>query len=287
VANRKIFLIPDEVVHGISNYVEVTSFEDLNEYMELIQSEESYDMELIIKNDLEIESFNAYGFVEESKRAYDIELVYKNGEYKVKEVQFEELSAIFQQLINNEKIEVSDWEMLEPLPKRKNNYDEILTIKYLKKSSLKTILIIVGILPIVVLLMTMFDLDIITGLIASLIVSIVVGFFMYATLTRKLIHMINQQESIIGYKIDEVFKNEDFTIGDYYSGRGSRNSVFFVSSVGEVILLRECVDTAALKKVIFSRSDEKKVAITLVNGAKINLRMLPRCAEEFQKWLEL
>lgn len=146
--NRKILLVPDEVVHGITNYVEVTSFEDLNEYMELIQSEEEYTIELIVKNDLEIESFDTVAFVDEFEHSgYDIMIIFKNGEYKIKEVQFEELSSITQQLINNEIIEVSDWDNMGTFPiNKKENYNDILTIKYLKKSSLMMFIIIIGIM---------------------------------------------------------------------------------------------------------------------------------------------
>ena len=291
--NRKILLCPDETVHGITNYIVINSFEDLNEYMDLIQSEEMYTIELIVKDDSDIDTFFAVGYLDKNSRVYEIELLLKNNECKAKVVEFEEMSALIQQLLNNEIIEEPlMWESLGSLPAigkkgKEKNHDEILTIKYLKKSNLKTAFIVVGILFVFGFLMALFELGIIAGLILSFILSIVVGFFTYIIPAGRLMHMVNQQESMIGYKIDEVFKNENFTIGDFYSGRSKRNSVFFIDSTGEVILIRACVDEAALKRVIFSRSPEKKVTITLVNGAKVKVRMPPKCAEEIQRWIEM
>ena len=131
----------------------------------------------------------------------------------------------------------------------------------------------------------MIELGVIVGLTASLIVAIAIGLPMYAIPTGRLMNLIKKQESIIGYKIDEVFIKEDFTVGDYQAGRGSRNNVFIITSAGDVILLRECVDKATLKNVIFD-SDEKKVTITLVNGARVNLRMSLKCAEEIHRWID-
>ena len=82
MTNREILLKPDSFVHGISNFIKVSSIEDLNEHMDLIQSEKIYYIELIFENDSNIESFNATGYVgvgtTKDKRTYEAEFFLKN-----------------------------------------------------------------------------------------------------------------------------------------------------------------------------------------------------------------
>lgn len=282
--NRRVLLNPDEI--GISDFIEITSFEDLKEHIDLIQSEE-YSIELIVENDFEIDSFLAiYTGEAKGKRIYEVEFALKSREYKVKEVQFEELSSLIQQLINNEKFDLSEWQTI--IMSEKDGHDDILTINYFKKLNMKTTLSVVGIMFIAAFIMMLFRFDnIIIGLVSSMILSIIVGFSMFALSIGRLMKMVNQQEIIIGYKIDEVFKNKDFTIGDFYSEKRSRNRDFYIDLAGEVILLRECVDTVSLRNIILSENKEKRVVITLVSGVKIRVKMSPVCAKEIQRWIDM
>jgi len=287
--NRKILLNPDELVHGISNFVEITSFADLKEHMDLMQSEEMYGIELFVENDEEIDTFFATGYAHgknsiNNSRVYEVEFLFRNREYKFKEVQFEELSTLVQQLLNNEKIDLSEWES-QFIGNKKINYDEILTVKYLKKSNLMVYLA-PGFIFVAVFLMMFIEANF------GLVVSFVVGLFvsiavMLTSSPERLMNMVNKQEKIIGYKIDQVFANKDFKVGDYYSERRIRNRDFFIDIIGEVLLLRECVDTISFKRRPFSKENEKNVSITLVNGAKIRVRLSPDRSEEIQRWFDM